>query len=957
MKRIFYSLACAALLLTLKPAARAQTVSVNFVGGNGNGGPAPMAPTETAGARPATHWNNAPGNTANNTPLSLVDSTGAATTLTVDWEGSPNTWAAYYNDQPGDYRMMKGYLDTTDSSTTTITVAGLNAGKSYLIYLYAAGADSGGYSSLFTLGSQTFAVLYNPFSGSYTQATSTDPVNPSPGNYVVFTVSGQTSVTLSGTPDKQGGNGFRAPINGFQVIALNATAAPTGLTAFAGTSRVTLGFNADANAVTYNIKRGASASGPFTTIASVSGNGYTDTTVTNGTKYYYEVTAVNALGESGPSNIASATPQAGLDGTGLTGQYWNNNNNTGYGPGFNYAAAPPDVTEIDPTINLDVNGANGAFQPAGIGHDNFNAQWTGLVQAQVTGPYVFTTASDDGSRLYIDGQLVVDNYNYQGVTSVSSAPITFAAGSKHLVKYLFFQGGGGGEAHFYWSYPGQSQQTVPQYALFPTYGAALPYAPTLAGSVFNANVFLNWTTVDNAATYNVLRASKSGGPYTVIAAGQTGNTYVDSNVTIGTTYYYVVQAVNTYGTSPNSNEVALIPAAPAPFIAAEEFDYSPSNIGGLNGGLGWADAWTGGTNTQITAPGLTFGSLTVAGNTAALGTGNNNNNNFRHLATREGSYHGANTVFLSYVARLDPANAGTLGANDGYAGLSIYDENNEQIFTGLRYNGTLYGLESEVNGQGSSDTSYLVDNTLHFFVFQFDFSADNGPVTISEFVDPIPGGTLPATPDATKTVTAFNFNRIRIGNGYSNNNTPILEDFDEIRFGRTYAAVSPVTGATVTGRVSLEGVTDLSAVSPVSPLGTFSVTFRDAASGAVVKTATVALATTAGSANGTFTVSGIPAGTYNVIVKGAKNLAVLVPNVVVSATSGTVPPVILPAGDSNGDNSVDSSDFGTLIGAFNTDGAISGSGYDPAVDFNFDGTVDSSDFGLLIGQFNNVGAI
>ena len=57
------------------------------------------------------------------------------------------------------------------------------------------------------------------------------------------------------------------------------------------------------------------------------------------------------------------------------------------------------------------------------------------------------------------------------------------------------------------------------------------------------------------------------------------------------------------------------------------------------------------------------------------------------------------------------------------------------------------------------------------------------------------------------------------------------------------------------------------------------------------------------------------------------------------------------------DKSVDASDFGTLIGAFNTDGAISGSGYDPTVDFNFDGLVDSSDFGLLIGEFNNTGAI
>ena len=92
------------------------------------------------------------------------------------------------------------------------------------------------------------------------------------------------------------------------------------------------------------------------------------------------------------------------------------------------------------------------------------------------------------------------------------------------------------------------------------------------------------------------------------------------------------------------------------------------------------------------------------------------------------------------------------------------------------------------------------------------------------------------------------------------------------------------------------------------------------------------------------------------LIKGVKNLAVLSPNVVVSATSGTVPLAILPAGDSDNNNMVDSSDFGTLIGAFNTDGSVPGSGYDPTVDFNFDGLIDSSDFALLIGEFNNAGA-
>ena len=62
----------------------------------------------------------------------------------------------------------------------------------------------------------------------------------------------------------------------------------------------------------------------------------------------------------------------------------------------------------------------------------------------------------------------------------------------------------------------------------------------------------------------------------------------------------------------------------------------------------------------------------------------------------------------------------------------------------------------------------------------------------------------------------------------------------------------------------------------------------------------------------------------------------------------------LPAGDTNNDNSVDSTDFGTVIGFFNSDVTIGG--YDYHADLNQDGLVDSTDFGLLIGEFNNAGA-
>lgn len=92
---------------------------------------------------------------------------------------------------------------------------------------------------------------------------------------------------------------------------VTAPTAPTNLSATTGNAQVTLTWTAVTGATSYNVKRATTAGGPYTTIASsVSTATYTDTTVTNGTTYYYVVTAVDTGGESGNSNEASATPQA-----------------------------------------------------------------------------------------------------------------------------------------------------------------------------------------------------------------------------------------------------------------------------------------------------------------------------------------------------------------------------------------------------------------------------------------------------------------------------------------------------------------------------------------------------------------------------------------------------------------------------------------------------------------------
>jgi hypothetical protein len=102
----------------------------------------------------------------------------------------------------------------------------------------------------------------------------------------------------SGSTGGGGGGGGSAP------------AAPTGLTATPGNAQVSLSWNASAGATSYNVQRGTTTGGPYTTVSSPTTTSYIDTGLTNGTTYYYVVAAVNSVGQSANSTQASATPAA-----------------------------------------------------------------------------------------------------------------------------------------------------------------------------------------------------------------------------------------------------------------------------------------------------------------------------------------------------------------------------------------------------------------------------------------------------------------------------------------------------------------------------------------------------------------------------------------------------------------------------------------------------------------------
>ena len=116
------------------------------------------------------------------------------------------------------------------------------------------------------------------------------------------------SAQYTGGPDAGGASADSVEANATSLAAVPLP--PTGLKATPGNTQIALSWNGSSGATTYNVNRATVSGGPYTPIASTTSTSYPDTGLTNGTTYYYVVTAVNSAGESGNSSQVSATPQA-----------------------------------------------------------------------------------------------------------------------------------------------------------------------------------------------------------------------------------------------------------------------------------------------------------------------------------------------------------------------------------------------------------------------------------------------------------------------------------------------------------------------------------------------------------------------------------------------------------------------------------------------------------------------
>ncbi len=175
-------------------------------------------------------------------------------------------------------------------------------------------------------------------------------------------------------------------------------------------------------------------------------------------------------------------PSPTPNGTGLTGQYFINASST-YSNSVNFNPTNLELTRVDPTVDF-VWGNNSI--PITNNGGYYTVRWTGQVQPQYSETYYFDANTDDGVKLWVNDQLIVDDWKAQSATD-SIGSIALQGGVRYNIKMEYFQLSGAAVAHLYWYSADQSKQIVPSNRLFPT---NTPAAPTAITSPLSAIAFL-----------------------------------------------------------------------------------------------------------------------------------------------------------------------------------------------------------------------------------------------------------------------------------------------------------------------------------------------------------------------------------------------------------------------------------------------------------------------------------
>jgi uncharacterized protein (DUF1800 family) len=169
----------------------------------------------------------------------------------------------------------------------------------------------------------------------------------------------------------------------------------------------------------------------------------------------------------------------------------------------------PARSQTDSSITNGNNGDWGAGTPdPSIFHNNFSVRWSGQILPQYTGKYYFVTKADDGSKLWINDQLVVDRWNS---TAELTGTIDLQAGVFYNIVMEAWENTGHSEARLWWYSDDQPKQIVPTNRLFPLPGTTpKDDAPQIAGPVLTSPANVSVVFDPNAPFSIPLTSSNSG---------------------------------------------------------------------------------------------------------------------------------------------------------------------------------------------------------------------------------------------------------------------------------------------------------------------------------------------------------------------------------------------------------------------------------------------------------------
>lgn len=232
----------------------------------------------------------------------------------------------------------------------------------------------------------------------------------------------------------------------------------------------------------------------------------------------------------------------------------------------NYYATPAaSGTPAFSTYGGNIDASWGGSPGTGVPSDNWSRSVTGQLYVPTTGTWtlslIFQGGGDDGARLYLDGQLVLDGWA-SSASSPLSGSITLTAGRAYNVRYEFKDNAGGATSRLRWSGPGVSDQIVPN-------AGSMLSGPTVAEQRY---LYDGWNQVAcldvSGATLNLrssyvwgLDLSGSGQG----AGGVGGLLFADLPGTSGTATHY-------YAYDGNGNVIGLVAAASGAVSGTYDYD-------------------------------------------------------------------------------------------------------------------------------------------------------------------------------------------------------------------------------------------------------------------------------------------------------------------------------------------------------------------------------------------------